>query len=239
MTAVLLAAGISSRLRPLTNSTPKSLLLVGGKPLLLRSLEALRKSGVQRCIIITGYLSEMIEDFIKNLGLGLEIHFVYNRDFASTNNNYSLWLARPMVETRRMLLLDADILFDQRIVARLNDSPHENALVMRSSNDLGREEIKVELDRSGRVLHIGKELDPTTCAGESVGIERFSVETTSKLFDVLERRKRNNEFYEASFQEVIDQGAKIYAVDSGELPCIEIDTPDDLAAAEQLVHRML
>jgi choline kinase len=109
---------------------------------------------------------------------------------------------------------------------------------MRTSGRLGREEIKCELDARGMVVRIGKHLDPKRSAGESLGIEKFSPSTTAKLFDVLSRRHVHNEFYEASFQEVIDDGAKIYAVDSDSLPCMEIDTPDDLVAAEELVKKL-
>ncbi|MBM2846100.1 MAG: nucleotidyltransferase family protein, partial [Bacteroidetes bacterium] len=76
MIGVILAAGISSRLRPLTDTTPKSLLPVGGRPLLQRSLEALCASDIRRCVIVTGYRREMIERFVAKLCLPLDISFV-------------------------------------------------------------------------------------------------------------------------------------------------------------------
>ncbi|MEK7249843.1 MAG: phosphocholine cytidylyltransferase family protein [Bacteroidota bacterium] len=238
MTAVILAAGVSSRLRPLTTDTPKSLLEVGDKPLLQRNLETLKQHEITRCVIITGYLQEMIESFVNSLRLGIEIEFIYNPVYEQTNNNYSLWLARPAVDGQEIVLLDADILFDRRILSRLLASSHKDALIMRASDHLGHEEIKCELDDEGAVVKIGKHLDPKKSAGESLGIEKFSAATTSKLFDVLSRRHVHDEFYEASFQEVIDNGARIFAVESDGLPCMEIDTPDDLAAAEELAKKL-
>jgi choline kinase len=238
MTAVILAAGVASRLRPLTNDIPKSLLEVGGKALLQRNLESLQQHGVQRCIIVTGYLHTMIETFVVSLHIGMEVEFIYNPVFDQTNNNYSLWLARPAIEGQEMLLLDADILFDQRILQRIVSTSHADALIMRSSDSLGHEEIKCELDADGAVLKIGKHIDPQRSAGESLGIERFSPQTTAQLFDVLSRRHVFNEFYEASFQEVINNGARIFAVDSGGFPCMEIDTPEDLIAAEELARKL-
>ena len=234
MTAVLLAAGVSARLRPLTDATPKSLLSVGGKPLLQRTLEILQLAGIQRCIIVTGYLHEVLEAFVQSLALNLEITFVHNPLFSSTNNNYSLWLSHAALNGDDMLLLDADILFDPRILTRLQESPHADALVMRRSNELGHEEIKLELDLHGHVVKIGKEVDPQKSSGESLGIEKLSATTAQKLFDALGRRKDQNEFYEASFQEIIDTGAEIYAVESGEFPCMEIDTPEDFVTADRL-----
>lgn len=238
MTGVILAAGIASRLRPLTNNIPKSLLEIGGKPLLQRNLESLQRNSISRCVLVTGYLGEMIELFVIGLHLSMTIEFIRNPVFDQTNNNYSLWLARPAVDGEEIVLLDADILFDQMILARLLMSPHKNALVMRTSNHLGAEEIKCIVDAKGAVMKIGKQLDPQESAGESLGIEKFSPAATSTLFDVLSRRHVFNEFYEASFQEVIDSGAKIYAVSSDGLPCMEIDTPSDLIAAEELVKKL-
>lgn len=239
MTAVILAAGIASRLRPLTNNLPKSLLEVGGKALLQRNLESLKQSGIRRIVLVTGYLHEMIESFVLSLNLGLDTEFIYNPVFDQTNNNYSLWLSRPALSGQGIILLDADILFDQQILARLLASPHDDALIMRASNHLGHEEIKCELNEDGAVVKIGKHLDPKKSAGESLGIEKFSPSTNARLFDVLSRRHVHNEFYEASFQEVIDGGARIFAVESGGFPCMEIDTPDDLQAAEELAKKLL
>lgn len=239
MTAVLLAAGISSRLRPLTDASPKSLLPVGGKPLLQRTLEILQRAGIQRCIIVTGYLHEMLETFVQSLPLNLEITFVHNPLFSSTNNNYSLWLSHSALGGNAILLLDADILFDPQILARLLKSPHADVLVMSRSNKLGHEEIKLELDSHGRIIRIGKEVNLQKAVGESLGIEKFSAATAEKLFETLGRRKDRNEFYEASFQEIIDAGAEIYTVESGGFPCMEIDTPEDYAVADRLATSTL
>jgi choline kinase len=234
MISVILAAGVSSRLRPLTNSTPKCLLPVGGSPLLERTLRSLERSGVEECVLVTGYFHDKVEEYVRGLRPSMKIRFILNPQFASTNNNYSLWLAGRAVAGHDMLLLDADILFDRRLIPLLLENPHANALIGRSSKNLGHEEIKLEVDSSGRILRIGKEINPTHAAGESVGIEKFSASTATRLFEILGRRKERNEFYEASFQEMIDEGCSIFAVDTGTYNCMEIDTPDDLAAAERM-----
>lgn len=234
MIAVVLAAGISSRLRPLTNDTPKCLLDVGGTPLLQRILLSLHRNNVRDCVIVTGYQKQKIESFVQALHLGVSVSFAENPLYATTGNNYSLWSAQPLVEGRDLLLLDADILFDSKLLGLLVNSPYENGLIIRRTKHLGAEEIKVELDDAGIVRRIGKEICLDDAAGESIGMERFSAETARRLFRTLDRRRKLNEFYEASFQEMIDGGTRIHAIDSAGLPCIEIDTPDDLTAAHAL-----
>ena len=234
MTAVILAAGIASRMRPLTDTTPKSLLPVGGKPLLQRTLEALHKNGIKRYIMVTGHCHQMIKDFVLFMGFPLPVSYVHNPNFATTNNNYSLWLVKPDVIGQSILLMDADILFDSEILTKLQNSPYENALIVRVSNHLGHEEIKLQVDHSGLVKKIGKDVDPQGAMGESIGIEKFSAAAVGHLFEALEQRKDCDEFYEVSFQMIIDRGVKIYTVDSGSHPCMEIDTIEDLRAADKL-----
>ncbi len=238
MMAIILAAGVASRLLPLTEATPKSLLRLNGIPLLRRTLDALRRNRVGEVLIVTGYLREMIERSVETWDTGMQIHWAFNPLFASTANNYSLWIAGGAAAGQDVLLLDADILFDWRILAALLRSHHQNALVMRRSTSLGEEEIKVELDQRERIIGIGKQIDPEKAAGESLGIEKFGRTTAGRLFSILDRRKHRDEFYEASFQEMIDYGTDIFAVDSGSFPCMEIDTPEDLHKAERMARSL-
>ncbi len=239
MKAVILAAGIGSRLRPLTLSTPKALIPVGGIPLLQRTLAALRSVGLVDVVIVTGYLADAIEKFVGGLATDLRLTFVRNPYFDRTSNNYSLWLTQSDVLGHDMCLLDADILFEQSIVRDLLASSSPDALVIRRVSGLGAEEVKVECDPEGVVLRIGKEVDPRKAVGESLGIEKFSSATTKSILASLDRRKDRDEFYEGSFQEVIESGVKIGTVDAGGRACIEIDTPEDLKAAELMVGGML
>ena len=119
MKAVILAAGIASRLRPLTDTTPKCLLKVGERCLLQRAFDALLQNGFREFVIVTGYRQQQIVNFLEAHYPALEVTFIYNEKYASTNNIYSLWLTRPYVDKEDILLLDSDILFDPQIVAKL------------------------------------------------------------------------------------------------------------------------
>jgi choline kinase len=230
MTGILLAAGVGSRLRPHTDSLPKCLLPVGREALLPRSLRALRGAGITECVLVTGYLHALVQDAVATLHLPITVRFVHNAQYASTNNNYSLWLALQSEPRDDVLVLDADILFDPRLLDILLSDAAPDALLMRRDDGLGPEEIKVEVER-GFVRKIGKGVPPSRAAGESIGIERFSRTTAEKLATILEHRRDRNEFYEASFQDMIDAGVPIAAIPTRGLACMEIDTPEDLRAA--------
>lgn len=236
LTAVILAAGVSSRLRPLTDAAPKSLLHVGGVPLLERNLRALEICGLENVVIVTGYLSAVLEEFVSSRRRSLEVAYVHNPSYASTNNNYSLWLALEHLRSGPILLLDADILYHPDILRALLSTDWPDGLVIRTSGALGDEEIKVRLNHAGCVAEIGKHVDPRRAAGESLGIEKFSAEATARLHGILTQRRTLNEFYEAAFQEMIDAGTCIRVVPTGGLPCMEIDTPEDLAQADEVAR---
>ena len=186
MKAIILAAGMASRLRPLTLTTPKSLLKVGERSLLQRSMDALIANGVTEFCIVTGYLHDMIEDFVKEqYADSIQVTFIYNKVYETTNNIYSLWLARPFAEGQEVLLLDSDLLYDPQIVTRVlaTDAPNVLTLIR---HELGEEEMKVVTDAQGSIKEISKTCNPADAAGESLGIEKMGKEYTKALYRELE-----------------------------------------------------
>jgi choline kinase len=236
MQAIILAAGMSKRLRPLTDSTPKCLLKVGGKTLLEMTINNILANGIKNFVMVTGYRENMIREHMAEKFPGLDITYLTNADFENNNNSYSLWMTRNLIHGKS-ILLDSDILFDYRIISKLLEFQHTDCLAVKCAPTLGEEEIKVIIDSANKIEHIGKHLDPAASFGESIGIERFSYDFFSKLSEVLDRKISHennvNEFYEASFQELYDRGNAMYAVDVSEYKCIEIDFPDDLERAQE------
>jgi choline kinase len=243
MKAVILAAGIASRLRPLTDATPKCLLPMGAETLLGRMLGNLEAAGLGDIVIVTGYLEDQIRCFVGERFSHLNVTCVTNAQYASTNNIFSLWLARNEVRGGGMVLLDADILFDHRILPLLLETPSPAALAVKTGVELADEEIKVEIDENRRVLAIGKHVPPHKAYGESIGIEIFSPAALEGLFAALEnkviREGKVGVFYEAAFQDWIDGGGTIAAVDIGVRAAAEIDTIDDFRMAEKEILPLL
>jgi choline kinase len=239
MKAVILAAGAATRLRPLTDTLPKCLLAVGKSTILGMTLDNLVASGTRDVLIVTGYREQQVRDFVVTHYPALAVTFLTNDRFLDTNNIYSLWLTRKYLAGHSMLLLDSDIVFDREILRLLLASGHGNCLAIVRSGSLGDEEIKVRTNPEGAIVEIGKHVEPAAAQGESIGIEKFGPRFVSRLFDILERKiiRQNevNQFYEAAFQEVIDSGEELFAVDVGGLSCLEIDTREDLDAARAMI----
>jgi choline kinase len=243
MKAVILAAGIASRLRPLTDHTPKCLLKLGKKSILERTIDNLVINGIEELIIVTGYLQEMIKSFVTDNYPLLNTTYIYNDVYDSTNNIYSLWLIKDTIKESDILLMDSDIIFDRRIVGMLLTAGKGNFLAVRSDQDLSEEEMKVIVRGDESIDKISKKIDPNLAAGESIGIEKFESGFLKVLFEKLYIRVvtngRVNDFYEAAFQDAIDDDSKLFAIDVGDYKCIEIDTAEDIEHAEELVAKYL
>jgi choline kinase len=233
MKTVILAAGAGSRLKPLTDRTPKCLLKVGVKCILERTIKNLLATNNSEIIIVTGYLENKIREFLRERFPHLKITYIYNEFYASTNNIYSLWLAKDAVLGDDMMMMDSDIVFDERIITKIQNSGYKNCLAL-NRHDVHDEEIKVKTDTRGCVIEIGKEVNVSEAAGESIGIEIFGKEALTELYSILYRKvvteKKVNQFYEAAFQELSDNN--LFIVDTTEYFCMEIDTEEDLKTAD-------
>jgi len=138
------------------------------------------------------------------------------------------------------VLLDSDILFDAGIVSKLLADRHDNVAAVNVTNKLDDEQIKVRVDGNGRILEISKVVDINEAVGESIGIEKFSRSFADEIFKILDRKildeNNVNEFYEKTFEEIIernDPGNSIYSVDVSEYECMEIDTVEDYYKAQK------
>ena len=235
---VSIAVGTASRLRPLTNFTPKCLLKIGERPLLQRSMDALCQNGITEFCIVTGYLHEQIEQFVNEHYPNVKVTFIHNADFATTNNIYSLWLARPVADGEEILLLDSDLLYDGNIVKRVLHNEADNVLTL-IRHELGEEEMKVVVDTEGSITEISKTCSPEAAAGESLGIEKMGRSYTKALYAELETMMNDehleNKFYELAFERLLRQGHTYKVLDVSDLFSCELDTVEDFENAKQLI----
>lgn len=230
MKAIILIAGKGGRLGGLTNDRPKCLVEVGGRPILDYQLDALRLAGVTELVLVVGYLHEAIRNHLAAYP-EFSVTFVENREYASTNTVYSLWMARHQMSCD-FLYFNGDVLFHPELVLRLIASPAENALAVEHKR-CGDEEVKVIVAGS-RITAIGKELDHDLSLGEFIGVAKFSAQIgplfAETLEHVVEERRLLNNYFETAVEMMLSR-APFTSVDVSDLPCIEIDFPEDLERA--------
>lgn len=224
--AIILAAGVGSRLRPLTDDRPKCLLDVGGRTILDHQVAALRRCGVEDVVMVLGYRSDLIRKH-----LGGSARYVDNERYEDTNSLYSLWLARDELASGA-LVLNSDVLAPPILFERLLRAPAPDAVLVERGRDFEAEDMKVTL-RGWQVVDFSKTLPPERAHAHNVGAAKFSRPDGSRLATYLEQlvaEGHENDWVPMAFREFASHWP-LAAVATDGLPWIEIDYPADLARA--------
>lgn len=119
MQALILAAGMGNRLGKYTKQNTKCMLEINGKTLIERTLDALEANSITRCIIVVGYQKQNLMDFVGSRYKSISIEYVHNDIYDKTNNIYSLYLAKDKLLEDDTILLESDLIFEDRIVTDL------------------------------------------------------------------------------------------------------------------------
>ena len=120
---VLLGAGLGARLRPLTDDRPKAVVEVAGEPLAVRMLRQFAERGVTRALVVVGHFAERARQIIGPRitafgGQRLEVSFVENAEYATTNTMYSLLLGMPALADGGFVV-EGDIVASEAVIDRL------------------------------------------------------------------------------------------------------------------------
>ena len=233
MKALILAAGYGARLAPLTDTLPKSLVPVNGKPILFKQIENLYENGITDITVISGYRANMLEAAVHDRFR--DVRIIESADYATTNNMYSAWLARDIMTGDDFLMMNADVFMDASVIEALLAYDAPNAIV----TDIGfylEESMKVIEDESGRLTHISKQITPEEALGASIDVYRFSEAAGKAFFDkcteYIEARRELKLWSEVALDGILAD------VEFRACPLkgrwFEIDNHDDLAAAERI-----
>lgn len=240
--AIILAAGVGSRIRPLTDNCPKSLLKVGDYTILEMMITHIQDCGINEVVFVLGYLEEQIKEYVKTNFPYLNAHFVINNRYAETNTGFSLMLTEGLIEESSFIKFDADVVFDKEILKKLINYEHENCLCIDRNIHLDAEEIKVIIDGENKVLKASKTVNPKDAIGESIGIEKIDGKTAKLLFSelktMMEDKQNHQKYYESAYERLIEKKVPFHALEISELKWVEIDTREDLIEAESIFNNV-
>jgi len=234
-TALLLAAGIGSRLFPLTKSSPKCLTLVSGESILERLVNNLKKQEFKRLVIVTGYEKECIVDFLGCKSGNLSIEYIYSPHFRSTNNIYSLWMARKIIN-EPFVLFESDLVLNSSLLDKMI-FPDKMA-VARMQPWLNGTTVSLNKQNQVTMFHKGTMDTYSDIRYKTVNIYSFSLlswQIIVKRLDQYILDGNVNCYYETVFSELIDDKSLTFeSVSFDHEPWYEIDTIADLTEAEKI-----
>jgi len=241
MKAIILAAGVGSRLRPITNQKPKTLVEVNGKPILGYILDSIEQNGITSVVICVGFMAEKVISFCKLNYPSLRFTFIENKEYDSTNNMYSLYLARTNLDSE-LLLMNGDLVYDPAIIKGLKKEKHSCVAV--DKDRYLEESMKVVVDGEGLINSISKKITPHDAFGCSIDIykivKRDAKVIIGEMEKIIEVNKDSNQWTEVMLDNLFSSGKlKAYPYLIENKRWSEIDNFEDLAHAEKLFNAKL
>ena len=235
MKTIILAAGVGSRLRPITSKKPKCLAMVAGKPILGYQIDAYLNAGIKDIIIVAGYKSGKIKEFCSRIK-NANIKIIENKNYENTNNMYSLYLAKEAVDGEDFLLSNGDVVFDPKIAYELVHSKIRDAIAC-DKGSYNKESMKITVNTSGYVTNISKEIPLSISYGNSIDVYKISSKSSAHIFEeisnIVEKERNTKDWTEVALQRLLNAGRlRIKPFDINGRRWIEIDDMGDLLLAD-------
>lgn len=233
MKALIMVAGVGSRLSKKVKHLPKCLLVFGGETILSRNIRLLKKNAVEEVIVIAGYRASLVEEEVQGCA-----EVVMNPFFRVTNSLASLWFAHKQIELNNddLIIFNGDVIYEEEVLRRaLETEKSPTMLIDTSVTENADYRLRTEDDY---IVDQGKELSNEETSGEYVGFAKLGKDFVpiylSRVRDLVENQEEYNMWWEEALFAIRDEfRMKIYTVDIRGLFWAEADYVEDLERIER------
>lgn len=242
MKALIIGAGQGKRLLPLTETTPKALITIGGKSLFEWQLDALVECGVTDVVFVAGFNIDAVRQEANRLARKygqINLRVAHNPFHAIADNLATCWTARTEM-AGDFLLLNSDTLFSAPVLRKLLASDRVDVTIAIDHKDrYDSDDMKVELDGT-RLVDIGKTLEENRVSGESIGMLLFRDNGPRHFVEALDSAMENEAALKHWYLSVIAAMAGAMTIETANirgLDWCEIDYPHDVGIARKMIAR--
>ena len=235
MQGLMLAAGMGKRLGKYTQGNTKCMLEVAGETLIERAVNALKSAGIHRLIMVVGYKSENLKNFIKQKIKDMEIIFIDNDDYDKSNNIYSLYLAKDWLEKDDTIMLESDLIFEDRMIQELVANKNKDVALV-AKYEQWMDGTVVTIDSKNRITEFIEKkdfrFDRIDEYYKTVNIYKLSKEfSKNQYIPFLEAYMKAygiNEYYELALKAIAHLSrSTLKALPIGDIKWYEIDDAQD------------
>lgn len=233
-TAVIMAAGLGTRFGKYTELIPKGFVEYKNKAMVLRSIDTLIACGIERIIIGTGWQKESYEALMKQYP---QIECIYSPRYAETNSMYTLYNCREAIGSDDFLLLESDIIFEQKAITSLIETPFESAMLITPVFKF-QDQYYVEMNEKCELTNCSTDKNMIDPSGELVGAHKLSNRFYQIMIDeyskIVEEKPKLG--YEFQLLDVSQRITPMHVLRLDNLQWYEIDDEQDLSFAEANVQ---
>ncbi len=235
MQGLMLAAGMGKRLGKYTQGNTKCMLEVAGETLIERAVNALKSAGIHRLIMVVGYKSENLKNFIKQKIKDMEIIFIDNDNYDKSNNIYSLYLAKDWLEKDDTIMLESDLIFEDRMIQELVANKNKDVALV-AKYEQWMDGTVVTIDSKNRITEFIEKkdfrFDRIDEYYKTVNIYKLSKEfSKNQYIPFLEAYMKAygiNEYYELALKAIAHLSrSTLKALPIGDIKWYEIDDAQD------------
>ncbi|PKP60185.1 MAG: hypothetical protein CVT89_00350 [Candidatus Altiarchaeales archaeon HGW-Altiarchaeales-2] len=236
MKAIILAAGVGSRIMPLTKNIPKCLIKINNKTILEMMIENCISTGIDDFIFVLGHKKHKVIETIKKLNYDIKYSIVENKEYLNTNTGVSLYLAITNTDDT-VIVINGDNVFDKKMLNTLVKKD-KTSIVVDNVKELNEESFKIAITND-KIEAIGKNILKEESSGEFIGISMIRKNDLSLFMEILKKiiDENKNQYYDFAFKELSKFRVVDFVYTNG-LIWSEIDYPEDLKHVKKIIFKI-
>ena len=184
--AVILAAGLGSRINQITKKIPKTMIKINKKYIFEYILENLHKANIREVVFVVGYKANILKPKLQKKcnELGMNLKILFNKKYKTTNTMYSLWLARNYLKSK-FIFLHGDLIFSYKMLFKFIRFPKQNVVLVDKNNPKDWDDAMKIISNNKLLKYMSKSITVSEMDGVAIGMYKFNRKGSKLLFKII------------------------------------------------------
>ena len=236
MKALILAAGLGSRLKENTKNKPKAMVKIVSKPIISHQIESLKFNKIYKIGVVLGYKKDVLKNYLLSNHQDIDFSFFDNDEYETSNSAYSFYKAYEFIKSETYIHLNCDIIFSSELLKRIINSKYKNVIALSKNLKLKDNMEQVALDADTKILKMDN-IKFNSATFKAYGLAKLSSESSNFIFKIIEedirRGDKKNNYYGIIRKAVLN--LNYYGLDCNDDLLLEVNTLKDMEIVKNLV----
>jgi len=236
MKALILAAGLGSRLKNKTKNIPKAMIEINSKSIISFQIEALKYNKIYQIGVVLGYKGNVLKSYLINKYQDIDFSFFYNDEYKTSNSAYSFYKAYEFIKNDTYIHLNCDIIFSSKLLKKIINSRYKNVIAISKNLELKDNMEQVSLNSDKKILKMDN-IKFNTAIFKAYGLAKLSSDSSNLIFKIIEedirRGNKKNNYYGIMRKTLLN--LNYYGFDCNDDLLLEVNTLEDLNYVNNLI----